>query len=89
MEKHEGVLDRIEDGKAVILVESIGKEFLIDESRLPEGSVEGMWFNLTIVADDIKEISIDHQITESREQQVNEKLNRLRKKKTGSKFRRN
>ena len=41
-----GVLDRIEDGIAVILVEEKGDEFTIREHDLPDGSEEGTWFRL-------------------------------------------
>lgn len=43
-----GVLDRFnENGQAVILLESVGKEVHIEPSNLPSGSQEATWFKVT------------------------------------------
>ncbi len=90
MEQYEAVLDRIEDGKfAVILAESLNKEFVIDVSLLPEGSKEGTWFKITIQDDQIEQITIDEAKTKEKLKTINEKLNLLRQKKSSSKFKRN
>ncbi len=83
-----GVLDRITDNKlATILVEEIGKEFVLDVNELPEGSEEGIWFQLDIENNIIVDIKIDQELTEQREKSIKAKKERL-KKKSGSKFKR-
>lgn len=86
-----GYLDRIEDNKhAVILVEELGKEYIIDVARLPNNSKEGTWFHLEIVNDEIVEITIDEAMKEEMEKKISNIMDKLRNKnKTGSKFRRN
>lgn len=89
METYKGVLDRIEDGRhAVILIEEINKQFVIDISELPEQSSEGTWFTLKLENDEIKEITINQEETTHREDLIRNKLERLRSRK-GSKFKSN
>ncbi|MGM8215948.1 DUF3006 domain-containing protein [Bacillaceae bacterium W0354] len=89
MKKYKAVLDRIEDQYAVILAESVNKEFLVAQSELPEGSEEGTWFIVSTENGEIIDLTIDENKTEARKNQISEKLNRLRNKKSGSKFKRN
>lgn len=84
-----GNLDRIVDGKhAVIIVEELGKEFVVDVERLPTGSKEGAWFNLTINDDTIESIVLDEQYTAKKEKDIENKVNKLRKRSSGSRFQR-
>lgn len=86
-----GVLDRIVDGKhAVILVEELGKEYIIDVDSLPNDSKEGTWFKLKVVNDEIVEMRIDEETQEVMEKKIDDIMSKLRNKnKSGSKFRRN
>lgn len=81
-----GVLDRITDDKyATILVEDLGKEFILNKEELPIGSKEGTWFNLIIKNEEIKNLTINQELTESRKISIEEKMGRL-KKRSGSKY---
>lgn len=83
------MLDRFEESKAVLLVEQLNKEWIVEVDRLPAGSKKGTWFTLEISGDEIKNISIDQQLTEEKSQTVNDLMQSLRSKSTGSKFKRN
>lgn len=86
-----GVLDRIVDGKhAVILVEEVGREYVLDVSRLPNNSKEGVWYDLTIEDDEIVEMRINEETQEEMEKKINNIMDKLRNKnKSGSRFKRN
>ncbi|MDT8860997.1 DUF3006 domain-containing protein [Alkalihalobacillus sp. MEB130] len=89
MMKVKGVLDRIVDGEVgVILVDELKKEFTVNKERLPERIKEGAWFTLIIEEDDIQSIEVDEEKTEEVRQKVNSQLDRIRKKSSGSKFKR-
>src|SRR5699024_4427450 len=61
-----GVLDRITgNGKAVILLEDRGEEWVIEMKRLPESSKEGVWFQMTEERDGYTVVSIDWIKTEN------------------------
>lgn len=82
-----GVLDRITDDKyATILVEDLGKEFILNKEELPIGSKEGTWFNLVIENSELKSLTINQELTDSRKISIEEKMARL-KKRSGSKYR--
>lgn len=84
-----GVLDRIvDDEHAVILVEQLGKEFVISSSLLPEGSKEGTWFTLVLNEDTIVKMDIDQVQTDFIKGVIDDKLNKLRSKSKGSRFKR-
>ena len=86
-----GVLDRIVEGKhAVVLVEELGKEYIIDVDRLPDGSKEGVWYDLKIVNNEIIEMKIDDETEAVMEKKISSIMDKLRNKnKSGSRFRRN
>ena len=85
-----GVLDRIEDGKyGVVLVEELKKEFILEKEKLPSGTKEGMWLCMVVDKDEIQSIEIDKVKTDQVEQKVQAQLERIRKRRTGSKFKRN
>lgn len=85
-----GYLDRIEDNKfAVILVESINKEFIIPKAELPEGSTEKSYFDLTIEKDKIKSLKLNEQSSVTEQQKTDDLLSKLRSKSKESKFRKN
>lgn len=86
--KHEGVVDRIEEGKATILVETIGKEFTIDNSSLPGDVEEGTWLLVEIDGGKLTVLEVNKEKTEARRSQITEQLSRIRKRSQGSKFQR-
>ena len=83
-----GMLDRFEGNKAVLLVEELNKEWIIERDQLPTGSKKGNWFTLEISGDKISSISMDHQLTEKKSQKVDDLMQTIRSKSTGSKFKR-
>nr|WP_304214384.1 DUF3006 domain-containing protein [Fredinandcohnia onubensis] len=82
-----GYLDRIEENQhAVILVEEISKEFVIPISKLPNGSKAGSYLNLTIENEIITSIMLNENETSTQQQKVDDMMSKLRKKSSGSKF---
>lgn len=87
---NKGVLDRIEEEKhAIILVEELGQEFIIHVSELPEGGIVGTWFDVEITNDKISKLSIDMKETASLQEEITNKVNKLRDRGRGSRFKRN
>ncbi|WP_100400996.1 DUF3006 domain-containing protein [Bacillus sp. FJAT-44742] len=84
-----GVLDRIvDDHFAVILAEEIRKEFVLRREELPQGSSPGDWFVLTIKGEKITNLSFDNVQTQKMEERIQRKVEKVREKKRGSKFKR-
>jgi len=84
-----GYLDEIVDGKhAVILVESEGKEYALDVGKLPVGVKEGTWFDLVVEGDQITELTVNLDKQREMEIKTQDIMGELRKKKGGSRFRR-
>ena len=84
-----GVLDRIEDGIAVILVEEKGDEFTVKEADLPAGSKEGTWFQLDFNDSGYTILAIDENATDKAKETSALLLKKLQQKKRKSKFKRN
>lgn len=82
-----GVVDRISEGKyAVILVESLKKEFIVDINTVDVSLREGLWLDLILDANDkIQQLTPNEQLTKKNEQKVDDLMSKLRKRK-GSKF---
>jgi len=83
-----GVLDRMEDGLAVILVEEKGDEFTVSANDLPEGSEEGTWFQLSHNRSGYAIIKIDQTMTEKQTDKSLLLQKKLRQRKRPSKFKR-
>lgn len=83
-----GVLDRIEDKLAVILVEDLGKEFTVQTNELPPNSVEGTWFKIAQTDKGFTIIEIDDIETERARSKSDLLLKKLQQKKKKSKFKR-
>ncbi|MFD1781532.1 DUF3006 domain-containing protein [Fredinandcohnia salidurans] len=82
-----GYLDRIEENQhAVILVEEINKEFIIPISKLPNGAKAGSYLNLTIENEIITSITLNENETSTQQQKLDDMMSKLRKKSSGSKF---
>ncbi|MFC7063710.1 DUF3006 domain-containing protein [Halobacillus seohaensis] len=83
------VLDRIEENQyGVLLVEEVGKEFILTKDQLPEGSKTHDWFEVTIENNEIAKIIPDHKTTAIQKEKVRSKRERLKKRSKGSKFKR-
>ncbi|MEJ8778394.1 DUF3006 domain-containing protein [Pseudogracilibacillus sp. ICA-222130] len=83
-----GILDRFEDQLAVILIESVEKEHIVDKATLPEGSDIGTVFNVEKMEETFSILSINIEETENRKQRAQQALHALHKKKKRSKFKR-
>ncbi|WP_438312042.1 DUF3006 domain-containing protein [Sporosarcina sp. FA9] len=86
---HSVYLDRFTDNNmALLLIEEFKKEILIDKSQLPEGSIVGTWFLVEIQNDLITKITIDSSKTKLMEQEIGNRMERLKSTKK-SRFKRN
>lgn len=83
-----GVLDRIEDGLAVILVEDAGNEFTVRQDELPVDSKEGTLFKLDYTDGKYTISSIDTAETERAQEKSALLLRKAQQKKKQSKFKR-
>ena len=81
-------LDRFTDNEqAILLVDKLQREFHIGIAILPSGSTAGTWFLVTIENDEITHVQIDEKKTAEMKQEVEERMQRLKSKKT-SRFKR-
>ena len=87
--KIEAMIDRFtEKNRAVVLAEGIGWEFLLEKEELPEGAERGDYLNLELDEDDqIVQVEIDEETTAERKTVIKSKLEKLRARQTGSRFR--
>lgn len=83
-----GVIDRIEDNYATILIESIQQEFIVHEDKLPEGSKEGIWLDIEKVEDNFTIIKINEEKTNDMQQKSEQLMNKLKSRKRSSRFKR-
>ncbi|WP_067843119.1 DUF3006 domain-containing protein [Amphibacillus sediminis] len=81
------VIDRFnEDGSAVILAETIGKEFVVRAEELPTSAERGSWITAKWNKDRLECISLDQTKTAQQAEQVKDKLKQLRARSSGSQF---
>ncbi|AOV07078.1 DUF3006 family protein [Sporosarcina ureilytica] len=70
--------DRMTSNKqAVLLVESIQKEYILPASSLPSGSKPGSWFHVTVQNDAITSIKIDGAKMNAMKDDIQSRLGRL------------
>jgi hypothetical protein len=82
-----GFLDRIEDQQfAVILVEELNQEFILPKDKLPSGSTERSYFDVTVENGQITFITWNEQETTAQQQKVDDMMEKLRSKSKGSKY---
>ncbi|MDS9473000.1 DUF3006 domain-containing protein [Sporosarcina pasteurii] len=75
------------NNQAVLLVESIQKEFILPATSLPSGSKPGSWFHVTVQNDTITSIKIDEAKTSAMKDDIQSRLARLQSNKK-SRFKR-
>jgi len=87
LQKVEAVVDRISEQKyAVIIAESIKRQFDVNTHEIDVPLREGLWVDLYVNdQDEIVRIEPNERLTQERKQQIDAKMTRLRKRK-GSKF---
>lgn len=71
------VLDRIEEGKAVLLIGDEQVEKIIEAQLLPPDAAEGTWLLITMKEDEITEIIIDHETTKAAKERIKQKQAKL------------
>ncbi len=85
---YSGYLDRItETNEAIILIDSLQQQFHVPVSSLPPESMAGTWLLVDVQEDEIITIHIDTEKTHLMTQEVDERMQRLKSKKT-SRFKR-
>ncbi|WP_172372041.1 DUF3006 domain-containing protein [Sporosarcina jiandibaonis] len=81
-------LDRFTDNnQALILVESLQKEFHVPTSSLPAGSSEGSWLLVEIQGNAVISLQLDEKKTSDMKRDIQKQMQRLKSKKT-SRFKR-
>lgn len=86
---YSGFLDRFTDNhQAVILVDSLQKQFHVSRSSLPLGSTAGTWLLVDIQDNEIVSMKIDAEKSQSMKREIDDRLQRLKANKT-SRFKRN
>ena len=79
MEK--AVIDRVEDGTAVLLVGDEERELLVPVTLLPSGARPGSWLRVKLDGERVVRIELDEAATESRRTRIQGKMDRLLRRK--------
>lgn len=83
------VIDRIvDDTTAVLLIGPEETEKHVPVGDLPDGASEGDWLILDVYHDPFVIVSIDTDLTRARQAAIDEKLDRIRQRQTGTRFNR-
>ena len=77
---YKGVVDRMENDQAIILINSINKELVVPMNSLPFNAQVNDWLHIEFIDHTYKIVSIDHQLTEKRKRKSTYLINQLRKK---------
>lgn len=78
-----GFVDRVEDGKTVIIFEDLEEEYVVDDELT---SIEGKWVNVEVQDGDIVRIEENEGESKKRTKKIKKKAKKIRKKSKGSKF---
>ena len=81
-----GVVDRITDGWAVILVGDEEDEHRLRENDLPEGVNEGSVVRVRFDGSDIEIVEADDEATEEKREEMRGRLSRLKKTRSTGRF---
>lgn len=85
---YSGYLDRFTDtNDALILVDALQQQFHVSANLLPADSAVGTWFLVDVQEDEIIAVQLDLDKTQAIAQEVEERMQRLKAKKT-SRFKR-
>ncbi|WP_202081149.1 DUF3006 domain-containing protein [Caldalkalibacillus salinus] len=87
-QKKRAVIDRMDAQRATLLVGDEETERTVLVENLPQGAKEGMWLTLEETEEDLLHIQIDEEETVRRKKLMKQKLDKLRQRSKGSKFRR-
>ncbi len=73
------VIDRFENGFAVLLVGETNRRVNVPRKRLPKGVKEGIWLKVEFEGEEMLSAEIDAEETELAKKRIAEKLERLRR----------
>lgn len=89
MTLYQAVFDRLSDNnKAVLLIDSINQEYVIDKHMLPLEAKPNDWLEIDIEHNQVVAIKLDRNKTIQAKQAIDEQVKRIRNTKKGSKFKR-
>jgi hypothetical protein len=78
------VIDRFSDqDTAVILVESIQKEFVVKQAELPQEAKPNDYLDVEVTGDVLQIIGINHEQTAVQKNRIQDKMAKLRAKNSG------
>src|SRR5690625_2877999 len=77
---YKGILDRMENDQAIILIESIDKTLIVQKDSLPAHVRANTWLNIDLIGYTYQVVSIDYQLTEKSERKSTYLINKLREK---------
>lgn len=83
-----GVIDRIEEGVAVVVIPEKNEQFTLAENDLPQGCKAGVWLTLTYDDGTYTIVGVDKQTTLEQEKKISDLHAQLQKRKKTSKFKR-
>ena len=70
-------IDRIEEGRAVLLVGAAEREMIVPLSALPQGAAPGHWLRIEIEGGELRSATLDPEQTARRQSRLRERLARL------------
>lgn len=71
------VVDRIEEGSAVLLVGDEERELVVPIGSLPKSSGPGVWLRVTLEGEGLKHAEIDRETTRLRKSRIQGMMDRL------------
>ena len=71
------VIDRVEEGLAILLIGADEKELLVPLRDLPEGAGPGVWLRVTVEGERLTHAEADSETTHIRKSRIRRTLNRL------------
>lgn len=77
--KTKAVVDRVEAGKAVVLVGDEEERLVVPMASLPAGTKEGTWLEVDVEDDRILSAKLDPEGEKAAQQRITDKLARLRR----------
>lgn len=81
-----GVIDRITDGWAVILVGDREQERKVREDDLPDGAREGTAVEVRSSGMRVEIVAVDDEATDAKRSDVRDRLDRLKKRRSKGRF---
>lgn len=74
------VVDRVEEGLAVLLIGDEEHELTVPIEELPEGASPGVWLRVTLENGALTDAEVDAETTQARRARIHEKMQRLLRK---------